>query len=86
MNSKDLADRFHGHLDTCKQCRDNPFGLCKTGELLLFSAAAALPFPAPVSPETSETADATQHDTAQHSRGGGRNGHRKDCDCYYCEH
>lgn len=30
---------FHAHLDVCKQCRDNPFGLCKTGEALLLATA-----------------------------------------------
>jgi hypothetical protein len=30
---------FHAHLDVCKQCRDNPFGLCKVGEPLLLATA-----------------------------------------------
>ena len=30
---------FHAHLDVCKQCRDNPFGLCKPGEKLLLATA-----------------------------------------------
>ena len=30
--------RFHAHLDECKQCRENPFGLCKIGAQLLTEA------------------------------------------------
>ena len=35
----DSMKRFHAHLDACKQCRDNPFGLCKTGEALLVATS-----------------------------------------------
>lgn len=31
--------KFHAHLDTCGQCRNNPFGLCSTGARLLKEAA-----------------------------------------------
>ncbi len=31
----DPAAKFHAHLDVCKQCRENPFDLCKTGDALL---------------------------------------------------
>ena len=30
-----MSNKFHDHLDTCKQCRENPFGLCIVGEELL---------------------------------------------------
>jgi hypothetical protein len=33
-------DKFHKHLDECKQCRENPFALCFVGTLLLDAAAA----------------------------------------------
>ena len=29
---------FHKHLDMCKQCRENPFGLCWKGQRLLLRA------------------------------------------------
>jgi len=35
----DKTKDFHAHLDECKQCRDNPFGLCKKGAELLQAAA-----------------------------------------------
>jgi hypothetical protein len=28
----DGIKRFHFHLDTCKQCRENPFALCSVGD------------------------------------------------------
>lgn len=28
-------DQFHGHLDACRQCRENPMELCPAGALLL---------------------------------------------------
>jgi len=31
----DMADRFHKHLDRCKQCRENPFDLCSEGVIIL---------------------------------------------------
>lgn len=31
--------KFHAHLDVCSQCRDHPFGLCRTGASLLKYAA-----------------------------------------------
>lgn len=33
---------FHTHLDICKRCRDNPFGLCPTGVHLIFAAARSI--------------------------------------------
>lgn len=30
---------FHAHLDVCKQCANNPFRLCATGDRLLVEAA-----------------------------------------------
>jgi hypothetical protein len=35
-------DAFHAHLDVCRQCRDNPFGLCRTGADLLFAAGSSV--------------------------------------------
>ena len=34
----DGIDEFHAHLDVCRQCRENPFGLCWIGERLLLRA------------------------------------------------
>ena len=28
-------NKFHDHLDVCKQCREHPFALCAAGEKLL---------------------------------------------------
>jgi len=28
-------DKFHAHLDVCKQCREHPFNLCVIGVLLI---------------------------------------------------
>lgn len=28
-------DKFHKHLDTCKQCSEQPFNLCLRGRLLM---------------------------------------------------
>lgn len=36
-------DKFHDHLDACKQCRENPHDLCASGGNLLVEAATALP-------------------------------------------
>ena len=30
-----LDDKFHRHLDVCKQCREHPFAMCGVGDLLL---------------------------------------------------
>lgn len=30
-------DRFHRHLDECRQCRDHPFELCPHGMRLLMA-------------------------------------------------
>jgi hypothetical protein len=29
------ADKFHAHLDVCKQCADKPFELCAEGRSLI---------------------------------------------------
>lgn len=31
----DTAERFHSHLDTCRQCSEHPFDLCPAGATLL---------------------------------------------------
>lgn len=33
------ANPFHSHLETCHQCRENPFALCAAGAALLKSSA-----------------------------------------------
>ena len=38
----DENEDFHGHLDRCRQCRNNPFRLCVTGERLLKRDAAKM--------------------------------------------
>ena len=38
----DGIGRFHFHLDTCQQCRENPFGLCSVGEYTLIHFAEAV--------------------------------------------
>jgi hypothetical protein len=37
----DEIDAFHAHLDVCRQCRDHPFQLCRTGAELLVKAGAS---------------------------------------------
>lgn len=32
---------FHAHLDSCRQCREKPFGLCVEGAVLLQKVAEA---------------------------------------------
>jgi len=34
----DFTAAFHRHLDECSQCRNNPFGLCDVGAVLLRAA------------------------------------------------
>ena len=34
-------EKFHAHLDVCKQCRDHPFDLCPVGAPLLMAAGNA---------------------------------------------
>jgi hypothetical protein len=41
---RSAADAFHDHLDVCKQCRENPFSLCRVG-LPLLTATMAKPAP-----------------------------------------
>jgi hypothetical protein len=36
-----MTNPFHNHLDECKQCRDNPWGLCVEGAKLLKDTAEA---------------------------------------------
>ncbi len=38
----DRIDKFHAHLDDCKQCRDHPFDLCPDGAKLLKEAATGV--------------------------------------------
>lgn len=33
----EAADRFHAHLDICRQCREHPFNLCREGGQLLIA-------------------------------------------------
>jgi len=34
----EVIDTFHDHLDTCPQCRTQPFDLCEVGRVLLDAA------------------------------------------------
>lgn len=40
---KDPVEKFHDHLDECKQCRENPFHLCPAGEQLLLAVQIKTP-------------------------------------------
>lgn len=33
-----FQDAFHKHLDTCQQCREHPFELCREGDVLIRAA------------------------------------------------
>ena len=33
-------EKYHAHLDACDKCRNNPFGQCPMGDLLLRLAVA----------------------------------------------
>lgn len=33
-----IIDMFYKHLGNCKRCRENPFGLCPSGQILLEAA------------------------------------------------
>jgi hypothetical protein len=39
MSLTESMDKFHAHLDECKQCREHPFGLCPSGSTLLLATA-----------------------------------------------
>lgn len=40
MSKPFFADnRYHAHLDVCKQCREHPFALCRQGAELLKEVA-----------------------------------------------
>ena len=43
MTAIPSAAAFHRHLDTCAQCRNNPFKLCPVGHALLTGAANSAP-------------------------------------------
>lgn len=36
------SDRFHEHLDVCKQCEEHPFDLCPTGQKIMADLAKSL--------------------------------------------
>jgi hypothetical protein len=38
QSNKEEVDRFHKHLDVCKQCRNNPMFPCVVGASLLMEA------------------------------------------------
>ncbi len=47
----DLTNEFHQHLDACKQCREHPFNLCRTGsDALEKQALPQVGFLTPVPP------------------------------------
>lgn len=35
-------ERFHKHLDECRQCREEPFNLCPLGDAFIMQAGAEL--------------------------------------------
>jgi len=37
------VDSFHAHLDTCKQCAEQPFNLCAEGTKLIYATVRLLP-------------------------------------------
>jgi hypothetical protein len=37
-----MINKFHDHLDICKQCREHPFDLCPVGVAAMRNAAAAI--------------------------------------------
>lgn len=42
MTDKEPHEQFHDHLDECRTCRENPFGLCPIGVRLLREGAEFL--------------------------------------------
>jgi hypothetical protein len=47
-----LVEKFHAHLDVCKQCREHPFALCPVGERLLTGQAQDRENPSPQKGQT----------------------------------
>jgi hypothetical protein len=41
-----MAKSFHDHLDKCRQCRENPFDLCVTGQTIMQMELNFGPLPA----------------------------------------
>jgi hypothetical protein len=41
IGTKEWVDRFHAHLDVCKQCEQHPFELCPVGTALLMGKTQA---------------------------------------------
>ena len=39
---RERIDKFHAHLDVCRQCERHPFDLCSTGAKLLKEAAQSV--------------------------------------------
>jgi hypothetical protein len=35
IGTREWADKFHAHLDVCRQCEQHPFELCRVGAALL---------------------------------------------------
>ena len=53
----DKVDEFHTHLDICKQCRENPFGLCSLGERLLLRAVVMPVMGSGITPDQADLCD-----------------------------
>ena len=41
--TRERARRFHAHLDSCSQCREQPFNLCFMGHSLLTAEFPIMP-------------------------------------------
>ena len=39
-DDRDVASKFHAHLDNCGRCRNQPFNLCPIGQRLIQEAAS----------------------------------------------
>jgi hypothetical protein len=48
VNPALLRREFEEHLDTCAQCREHPFALCRVGSILLSKAATAQTLSVPI--------------------------------------
>lgn len=57
MEKKDATERFHEHLDGCKQCRENPFELCGLGVILIQQAGKQATKPLDIRSEKHEDCD-----------------------------
>jgi len=50
-------EKFHAHLDECKQCEAHPFDLCPVGDRLIRATAKFPRRPAQIFPKADKTSD-----------------------------